>query len=51
MAVDGTAVGLTISVGIASSSGDSDALDGLLERADQALYRAKEAGRNSVAME
>ena len=51
MAVDDTAVWLTISVGIASSSGDSDALDGLLGRAYRALYRAKEAGRNSVAVE
>ncbi len=40
---------LTISVGIASSSGDTSA-DVLIQRADEALYRAKEAGKNRVVM-
>jgi len=39
---------LTISIGIASSEGASDNADGLLRRADQALYSAKRSGRNRV---
>jgi diguanylate cyclase (GGDEF)-like protein len=40
---------LTISVGVASSSGDPSA-DALIQRADDALYRAKETGKNRVVM-
>jgi two-component system cell cycle response regulator len=42
-------IDVTVSIGIASlnSSGDSQTL--LLKRADEALYRAKKAGRNRVA--
>lgn len=36
----------TMSVGIAGIPSEVDTLDGLLGRADQALYRAKHAGRN-----
>ncbi|WP_345294108.1 GGDEF domain-containing protein [Luteimonas vadosa] len=39
---------VTISVGVAQSQ-DPDSLGDLIERADTALYRAKEAGRNRVA--
>jgi two-component system cell cycle response regulator len=39
---------ITISIGIASSQGTGDSADGLLHRADQALYRAKREGRNRV---
>jgi len=39
---------ITISIGIASSEGESDTADALLHRADQALYRAKRDGRNRV---
>ncbi|HEY0396012.1 MAG TPA: sensor domain-containing diguanylate cyclase [Candidatus Elarobacter sp.] len=42
---------VTISVGIATLGGDADDADALLERADTALYRAKNAGRNTVAVE
>ncbi len=38
----------TVSVGMATFLGDCESLEGLLERADQALYRAKRAGRNRV---
>jgi two-component system cell cycle response regulator len=40
---------LTISVGVASSSGEPSA-DALIQRADEALYRAKESGKNRVIM-
>jgi diguanylate cyclase (GGDEF)-like protein len=48
---DGTAAGqpVTVSIGIASRSGDQP-LTALLDRADEALYRAKNAGRNRSAV-
>ena len=46
--VDGREVRLTISAGLAvSKAGDAD-YDSVLRRADDALYRAKENGRNRV---
>lgn len=39
---------LTVSVGVASWPDSSDRPEQILSRADQALYRAKEAGRNRV---
>jgi len=39
---------VTISIGIASYQINSDDREGLLERADQALYKAKAGGRNRV---
>jgi diguanylate cyclase (GGDEF)-like protein len=44
----GKPVSITISSGIASLSSDQETFDVLLSRADQALYQAKEAGRNCV---
>lgn len=41
-------IDLTISVGVAESEGDLDDVVGLLRRADQALYKAKQDGRNRV---
>lgn len=37
---------LTISLGVASGYGDGDTLDGVLDRADQALLASKQRGRN-----
>ena len=45
------ALTITVSIGIASSNGAPDTPDGLLRRADQALYRAKREGRNRVIAE
>jgi two-component system cell cycle response regulator len=42
---------VTVSIGIASSTGDGDTAEELLRRADQALYRAKRQGRNRVVAE
>jgi two-component system cell cycle response regulator len=41
-------VNVTISVGIAASTGAKDTAAAILKRADQALYRAKRDGRNRV---
>jgi diguanylate cyclase len=46
--MDESALSMTLSIGVAEASGrDTDA--SLLKRADQALYRAKAAGRNGVS--
>jgi two-component system, cell cycle response regulator len=49
--VPGTAQPITVtaSIGIASLQTDEDSPDGLVKRADEALYRAKRSGRNRVA--
>lgn len=40
---------VTISVGVASATpGNADSYDSLLQRADEAVYRAKDLGRNQV---
>jgi diguanylate cyclase (GGDEF)-like protein len=39
---------VTISLGVATCPGDATSLDELLELADKALYRAKDAGRDAV---
>jgi diguanylate cyclase (GGDEF)-like protein len=49
--LDGSAVKLTISVGIASLRNNKETLEALVERADQALYQAKNSGRNRVLIE
>jgi diguanylate cyclase (GGDEF)-like protein len=41
-------IGATISMGVASFSRDSLALEHLVSSADEALYKAKESGRNRV---
>ncbi len=44
-------VALTISLGCAQMDKRTEGIDGLLRRADEALYRAKRAGRNRVMLE
>lgn len=46
--VDGLDIGLTVSIGLAARAG-GESLDHLLKRADSALYRAKDEGRDRVA--
>jgi len=38
---------ITVSIGVATIS-DKDDMNSLLDRADKAMYKAKEAGRNQV---
>lgn len=44
-------IDVTLSIGIATLGGGDDAIAAVLKRADQALYRAKHAGRNRVVVE
>jgi len=46
----GTSCKLTVSVGIACANDGADTAEGLLRRADRALYDAKHAGRNRVVL-
>lgn len=39
---------ITISIGVAATTGDGDTPEGLLKRADEGVYEAKAAGRNRV---
>lgn len=45
---DGQCVAYTLSIGIAVLTAEHEGLDHLLQQADQALYAAKERGRNRV---
>lgn len=45
---NGTRVRCTVSIGISTMAHDVTGLDALIERADEALYVAKAAGRNRV---
>jgi diguanylate cyclase (GGDEF)-like protein len=45
---DGKIVRVTVSIGVPGPAGPSDTHETLLKNADDALYRAKEAGRNRV---
>jgi diguanylate cyclase (GGDEF)-like protein len=42
-------VSVTVSLGVAESTADTQDLAALLKRADAALYEAKQTGRNRVA--
>ena len=48
--LDGLPVQPTLSIGVAMHDGPMFDLSGLLTRADYALYRAKQAGRNRVEL-
>jgi diguanylate cyclase (GGDEF)-like protein len=43
-------IAVTISMGVAETLPDSSDVSVLLDKADQALYRSKEAGRNTVTL-
>ena len=47
--LDSTTLTMTLSIGVAEACGGDDE-ETLLKRADEALYRAKEAGRNGVSI-
>lgn len=46
---DGRKVSVTISIGVAERSDKNSTADNVIKAADQALYRAKKAGRNRVS--
>jgi len=46
--LDGSLVLIGIGSGLSNLSNADETFDNLLSRADQALYRAKETGRNNV---
>ena len=48
--IDGTELFVTTSIGIALFPSDGDTAETLLANADHAMYRAKDAGRNSYQM-
>ena len=41
-------IDITVSVGVATIGGEDDTVSDLMRRADEALYKAKFAGRNRV---
>jgi diguanylate cyclase (GGDEF)-like protein len=48
MDVRGGEIHTTVSVGVASYPSDGGSLDVIIDKADKAMYRAKQQGRNKV---
>jgi diguanylate cyclase (GGDEF)-like protein len=48
LAIEGRSVRMTISIGVALYPRDAEEVSTLIRRADRAMYRAKELGRNTV---
>ncbi len=48
---DGLAIPVTVSLGVQMFGGSEDSLDRLLIRTDNAMYSAKQAGRNRISVE
>ena len=48
---DGREMSVTISIGLADYQWSMESADALIEAADAALYRAKQAGRNRIEIE
>lgn len=48
--LDDVSISVTISIGVATAPKDGTVVEGLVGAADQALYRAKETGRNRVCV-
>lgn len=46
----GNRISLTVSAGVTRARCDGDSLDSFINRADEALYRAKEAGKNRITV-
>lgn len=44
--LNGQSIPITVSLGISSLMGENDTLEKILQRADQALYNAKQSGRD-----
>ena len=44
-------IGVTASIGVVTGTGNRISTEGLLDRADQALYRSKRAGRNHTTVD
>ena len=47
---EGREIRVTCSIGVALSNGTDDRVEGLISRADDAMYRAKQEGRDQVAL-
>lgn len=47
---DGSKVSVTVSAGVAQSDGSNQTIKDVIKRADEALYTAKQAGRNRVSV-
>ncbi len=51
LSFDNAQLSFTVSLGVAESAGDEISVEEVLDRADKALYSAKEQGRNTVCVD